>query len=67
MVLNRKLPLGLSFIELNMNMPDFCPEKIASELVKKLSIKEDIEFTLHLPEEIDLASFHPVIRTAPTH
>jgi len=54
--------LGLSFIELNMNMPEFCPEKLTSELVKKLSKSENIEFTLHLPEEIDLASFHPSIR-----
>lgn len=54
--------LGLSFIELNMNMPEFCPEKLTSELVKKLSKSENIEFTLHLPEEIDLASFHPAIR-----
>src|SRR5690554_2430166 len=54
--------LGLSFIELNMNMPEFCPEKLTSELVKKLSKSKNIDFTLHLPEEIDLASFHPVIR-----
>ena len=27
--------LGLSFIELNMNMPEFCPERLTSELVKK--------------------------------
>lgn len=31
--------LGLSFIELNMNMPEFCPERLTSELVKK-SIKK---------------------------
>ena len=54
--------LGLSFIELNMNMPEFCPEKLTPELVKKLSKNKDIGFTLHLPEEIDLASFHPAIR-----
>ncbi len=29
--------LGLSFIELNMNMPEFCPEKLDYALVKKLS------------------------------
>ena len=26
--------LGLSFIELNMNMPEFCPEKLDYALVK---------------------------------
>lgn len=54
--------LGLSFIELNMNMPDFCPENLSPSLVRKISEDKNIEFTLHLPEEIDLASFHPSIR-----
>ncbi len=54
--------LGLSFIELNMNIPDFCPEHLSPDLVKKISEDKNIEFTLHLPEEIDLASFHPPIR-----
>ncbi len=56
--------LGLSFIELNMNIPDFCPENLAPDLIRKLSNEKNIEFTLHLPEEIDLASFHPAIRRA---
>lgn len=56
--------LGLSFIELNMNIPEFCHETLSSELVRNLSARESIEFTLHLPEEIDLASFHPAIRQA---
>ena len=54
--------LRLSFIELNMNMPNFCPENLSPDLVKKISEAKNIEFTLHLPEEIDLASFHPSIR-----
>ncbi len=54
--------LGLSFIELNMNMPEFCPESLSPTLIKEISEAKNIEFTLHLPEEIDLASFHPSIR-----
>ncbi len=53
--------LGLSFIELNMNMPEFCPEILSPDLIRKVSEAKNIEFTLHLPEEIDLASFHPSI------
>lgn len=54
--------LDLAFIELNMNMPEFCPENLTAALVRDLSGTENIEFTLHLPEEIDLASIHPAIR-----
>lgn len=54
--------LGLSFVELNMNMPTFCPEELDAARVKRLSDESGIEFTLHLPEEIDLASFQPPIR-----
>ncbi|MCX7921019.1 MAG: sugar phosphate isomerase/epimerase [Clostridia bacterium] len=54
--------LGLEFIELNMNMPQYCPETLDPYRVGKLSNKSGMEFTLHLPEEIDLASFHYQIR-----
>jgi sugar phosphate isomerase/epimerase len=57
MALCRKL--GLSFIEINMNLPLFQ----ISEL-KALRFLSDIEFTLHLPEELNVWDFNDIIREA---
>lgn len=54
--------LGLSLVELNMNMPAFCPESLEPGVVRRLAQETGIEFTLHLPEEVDLASIHPPMR-----
>jgi sugar phosphate isomerase/epimerase len=54
--------LGLSFIEMNMNMPDFCPEKISPDTLNEIRENKKIEFTLHLPEETDLVTFHTPVR-----
>jgi sugar phosphate isomerase/epimerase len=51
--------LGLSFVELNMNMPMFQ----LSELYKVKS-EPDIELTLHLPEELNVWDFNEKVRTA---
>ena len=54
--------LGLSFVELNMNLPSYCPQTLAPEQLRRLRKETGIGFSLHLPEEIDLASFQPSIR-----
>lgn len=54
--------LGLGFIELNMNMPQFCPESIEPVEIRRISKETGITFTLHLPEETDLATFHDTVR-----
>jgi sugar phosphate isomerase/epimerase len=54
--------LDLNFIELNMNMPQFCPERLESGEIKRISKESRIEFTIHLPEETDLATFHEAVR-----
>lgn len=54
--------LGLDFIELNMNLPVFLPESLPSEAIAECRRTYGIDFTVHLPEEIDLTSYHPVIR-----
>lgn len=54
--------LGLDFIELNMNVPIFTPEKIRSKELKELKSQYQIDFTIHLPEELDLTSFQPQLR-----
>jgi sugar phosphate isomerase/epimerase len=54
--------LGLDFIELNMNLPICTPEKLSSAELRKYKEQHGLEFTIHLPEEMDLSSYHPSIR-----
>lgn len=54
--------LKLDFIELNMNMPPFNPERLEAGEIARTSGEHGIGFTLHLPEEIDLGSIHPSVR-----
>ena len=54
--------LGLSFVELNMNLPEYRPEVLPADRVRAVTGETGVGFTLHLPEELDLASFHPAIR-----
>ena len=59
--------LGLEFVELNMNLPGFCPDALPAERLPALTAATGVGFTLHLPEEVDLASFHPSIRQGHLH
>jgi sugar phosphate isomerase/epimerase len=54
--------LGLDFIELNMSLPEYNPERLDAEEVNEITKKTGIEFTLHLPDELDMASFNEPIR-----
>lgn len=54
--------LGLSFIELNLDVPTWCPEQLPAATLRKLAAERGVGFTMHLPEELDFASFHPAIR-----
>ncbi|EYE87168.1 hypothetical protein Q428_14860 [Fervidicella metallireducens AeB] len=54
--------LGLNFIELNMNLPQYQIEKIDIRKLVEMQRKEKIYFTFHLPEEIDIASYHEKIK-----
>lgn len=56
------LQLGLDFIELNMNLPICFPENLSYERLQRLKRKHQLQFTIHLPEEIDLSSPHHSIR-----
>ena len=50
--------LGLSFVELNMNLPEYSPECLPAERLRACRDATGIDFTLHLPEELDLAAFN---------
>jgi len=54
--------LGLDFIELNMNMPEFCPESLPAKRLRKITDQTGIGFSIHMPDDTDLASFHDPIR-----
>ncbi|WP_409346485.1 sugar phosphate isomerase/epimerase family protein [Paenibacillus sp. MBLB4367] len=54
--------LELDFIELNMNLPICMPESLPSTSIRFIREQYGIDFTIHLPEELDLSSFHPAIR-----
>lgn len=56
--------LGLDFIEININLPQFQLEQIKADYYRRLMVDYDIYFTLHLPEELNIASFNPRVREA---
>lgn len=55
---------GLGLIELNMTRPEFLPSSLPSGQLMRVAERDRIEFTLHLAEEVDLASFHDDVREA---
>jgi len=56
------LSLEVDFIELNMNMPEFCPESLPARTIRECRERTGLDFTIHMPDDTDLASFHHPIR-----
>lgn len=56
--------LNLEFIELNMNLPEYQPEQIDVEKFIYLKKQNNIFYTIHLPEEFDIANFNSDINNA---
>jgi sugar phosphate isomerase/epimerase len=54
--------LGLQFVELNMNCPQYLPDALPGDEIRALADRSGVAFTLHLPEETDLAAFSPEAR-----
>ena len=54
--------LGLQTLELSMNLPQCCPEALSAEGLRALAGEHGVALTLHLPEEMDLATFHEFVR-----
>lgn len=50
--------LGLNFIELNTNLPDCQPDRINVRYLNLLKKQYGVEFTIDLPENIDLGHFN---------
>ena len=57
--------LGLSFIELNMNFPEYQLDRIENtDALIRAGEEAGIYFTIHLDENLDIADFNPLVRGA---
>lgn len=56
--------LKLNFIELNMNMPQYQLDQINVKKLKEIRKREDIFFTIHLDENLNVADFNPLVAKA---
>jgi len=56
--------LGLDFVEINMNFPQYQIDMLEPEKILDLMSKYNIDFTIHIAEDIDVAHFNPLVREA---
>lgn len=57
--------LGLSFIELNMNFPEYQIDKLENiDWFYKKADESGIYYTIHLDENMNIADFNPLVRDA---
>lgn len=56
--------LGLDFIELNMNMPQYQLDKIDVDYFKSIANKYGIYYTIHLDENLNVSDFNPYVAEA---
>ncbi len=56
--------LGLDFIELNMNMPQYQLDRIDVEYFKIVADKHGIYYTIHLDENLNVSDFNPYVAQA---
>lgn len=57
--------LGLSFIELNMNFPEYQLDKLEdTEFFRKKADEAGIYYTIHLDENLNIADFNPLVNEA---
>ena len=56
--------LGLDFIELNMNMPQYQLDKIDVDYFKSIADRYGIYYTIHLDENLNASDFNPYVAEA---
>ena len=57
--------LGLQFIELNMNFPEFQTEKLEqTDILMRLAEQNGIYYTIHLDENLNIADFNRLVSEA---
>lgn len=53
--------LGLQFVELNMNLPQYQPPKIDTDLLLQIAEKYGIYYTIHLDENLNISDFNSYV------
>lgn len=56
--------LGLGFVELNMNMPDFQLDRLDARHLSSLAKQQGIFYTVHLDENFNPCDFNPAVAQA---
>lgn len=56
--------LGLQFIELNMNLPQYQTDRIDPDRLRNIGKEYGIYFTIHLDENLNPADFNPYVAQA---
>lgn len=56
--------LGLSFIELNMNFPQYQMDTMAVSRLREIAEKYGIFYTIHLDDNMNVADFNPLVAGA---
>ena len=56
--------LGLQFIELNMNLPQYQTDRIRPAQFREIAERYGVAYTLHLDENMDVSAFNPYVAEA---
>lgn len=56
--------LGLDFVELNMNLPQYQVQTMDADAMQALAEKYGIFYTIHLDENLNVADFNPAVARA---
>lgn len=56
--------LGLQFIELNMNLPQYQTDRIDTARLREISREYGIYYTIHLDENLNVSDFNPYVAEA---
>ena len=56
--------LGLDFIELNLNLPQYQPGRVDAARIRRVGEEYGIGFSLHLDENLSLFEFNPMVARA---
>lgn len=56
--------LGLDFIELNMNLPQYQPDAFDADAAERIARAYGVGYTLHLDENLNVCDFNPYVAEA---
>ena len=56
--------LGLDFIELNLNLPQYQPGRVDVAEIRRVAAEYGVEYSLHLDENLNLFEFNPMVAKA---